>query len=303
MERHVQRLREIISSEIEETGELTLSIEQYLDKSPTIDNVRTLFVESTTFIDLYKKINYKKVTSTLTEEDLLTIPIIDSIIEVEHIHEVVINQPVFFEKMLDATYEFYNATILEKIAQLKALSIEDKQFLLEMIPSFQEDLDFYDQKVELEIFYLYYKTLETFYHSKQLPFMKDSIIDQIVNFIKNLYHYDQENFIHVVLELALIDYKFSNIFLKCEKYPGIANGRRKTMYRINIFEEGTEKDILDYAILDDYYLFEVIDTYLFTRNSHTKEENYKASYETIEVKKAKEKIKKIEERMKRYGNK
>lgn len=302
MGKYVQEFRKIISSRIEKTGELDVLIEAHLDTCPNKDKVRTLLIESITFMDLYKKINYKKVTSTLTQEDLLIIPIIDSIIKTEHIHDALIKQPGFLENMLDATYEFYNATILEKYAQIKSLTQEDKEFLLEITPPFQEDLDKYDIKIDIENFYKFFKSLEIFYNKKRLPFMKESVIDQIVGFIKNLYHFDEENFIYIVLKLSLIDYKFSLSELFEETYPDIANGEKKMLRRVNLFEEGSEKDILDYALLDDYYLFELIDVYIHTRNIHFTDETYEDYKALIEPEKSKERIKKIEERVRNYGN-
>lgn len=297
MERFVQKLRETLELQIRENGFLCTPLVQSLNSNLTINKVYTLFMESVMFCDLYKKINYKKVTSTLTEEDLRIIPMIDSITKIEHVHDALISCPGFSDHLVKATIDFYNATILEKIAQLKALKMEDKQFLLEEFPPFKEDLDIYDKQVDIEVLYLYYKNLEKFYEVKELPFMKDSIIDQMVGFIKSLYYYDEENFIALVLRLALLDYKYTSVFLKEEKYPSIADGRKKSLYRSNLFEEGSMNDMLKYAILDDYYLAELIDTYLYTRDKHKKEDLYKEESKNIDTEKAKEKVKTIEERL------
>lgn len=298
MERFVQNLRKTLESQIKETGALRIPLVTALNSELSIINVYTLFIESVMFCDLYKKINYKKVTSTLTDEDLRLIPIVDSITKIEHVHEALKTNPGFIEHLIKATTNFYNATIIEKISQLKALKQEDKHFLLEQFPPFQEDLDFYDKKVNIEILYLYYKNIEKFYKVQGYPFMKDSIIDQMVGFIKSLYHYDEENFIYITLKLALLDYKYTQELLKEENYPKIADGRKKSLYRLNLFEEGSMKEMMNYAILDDYYLFELIDTYLYTRDKHETEESYKEETNNIKTEKVLEKVKTIEERIK-----
>jgi len=301
MERFVQRLRKILNFQEENNVYLTVPTKDSFHCYSKKNEVMSILMQSITFMDLYKQINYKKVTSTLKEEDLLIIPIIDSIINMEHVEFALKNYPYFSDYLISASVDFYNASVLEKIAQIKALKEEEKQFLLEVVPPFQEDLDFYDKKIDIEILYLYYKNIEVFYEIRNFPFMKESIIDQIVGFLKNLYHYDHEDYINIVLSLALIDYKYSTNLLKEEKYPDISNGRKKTIYRINLFEESEIGDIVNYSIFDDYYLFELLDTYIYTRSKHKKEIEYKVEYNNIEIEKNKELVKKYEERIKKYG--
>lgn len=299
MENYVKQFRKIISNNIDTTGQIGVVLDYNLDYCPNINKVRTLLIETITFMDLYKRLNYKKVTSALTENDLLLLPVIDSVVKVKEIHEMILNNPNTLKALLEASYNFHKATILEKISQIKALNREERNFLLELTPCFQEDLDTYDGNIKIETFYNYYKNLHKFYMDNKMPFMMESVIDQIVGFLKNLHHYDEENFIQIVLSLSIIDYKYASYFLKTDEYPKIANGERKAMSRINLFEEGGEKDILDHALLDDYYLYELLDMYLMTRNLHPEEEMYELEYRQIDTK-AKQKVKTIEERIKRY---
>ncbi len=302
MEGMNQRLRKLLYEKIKlEQKEMIILFPEKLNKLPKEDQVMYTLLESVSFMDLYKKIHYKIITNTLTEEDLLILPRMDATLYFEDIHTGIFCDTLFSTMLLDASVDFYNATTLEKIAQIKSMGLEDKTFLKELVPSFEEDLQMYDKKVNIETYYQYMKEIETYYEKKGLAIMSETMIAQVVSFIKNLYCWDQQNTVDNILELALIDYSYSKYFLKKEEYPDVANGRRKAIKRVNLFEEGTEKQIIEYALLDEYYLFELIDTYFYGRDSHFKEATFQAEVEVgvcdENIKdNVKEKIKKIEER-------
>lgn len=300
MENYVEQFRKNISAQIDAKETINLILNPDLNHSSSINKARTLLFETITFMDLYKAMNYKKATTSLTEKDFLLMPIVDSIIETNHIHELILIQPGILPILLESSYNFHKATILEKISQIKALNSEDRNFLLELTPCFQQDLDTYDGNIKIETLYDYYQDIKKFYKDQKMIFMLESIIDQMVGFLKNLHHYDEENFIQMVFSLSIIDYKYASCLLKNDKYPSVANGKNKAIFRVNIFEEGREKDILDYALLDEYYLSELIDMYLMTRSLYPSEKIYELEYKHIDIK-AKEKVKKIEERLKKYG--
>lgn len=300
MENYVEQFRKNISAQIDAKETINFILVPNLNQTSNIHKARTLLLETITFMDLYKMINYKKATTSLTTKDFRLMPIIDSIFETNHIHELVLMQPGILQILLESSYNFHKATILEKISQIKALNLEDRNFLLELTPCFQQDLDTYDGNIKIETLYDYYQDIKKFYKDQEMIFMLESIIDQIVGFLKNLHHYDEESFIQMVFSLSIIDYKYASYLLKNDKYPNIANGKNKAKFRINLFEEGREKDILDYALLDEYYLFELIDMYLMTRSLYPSEKMYELEYKYMDIK-AKEKVKKIEERLKKYG--
>jgi hypothetical protein len=274
MENKNQIIRRYLEK-LSKNGIITFSIPESLENLKLKDKIFYIMIEEVTFIDLYKQINYQIQTQNLTENDLKILPWIDGIYEFKDIHTSIIKNPLILEYLLDSSYNFYNACILEKLAQIKALPCEDKEFLLEICPSFIEDLNMYDIKIELENYYKYFMGIDNFYNKQDSLYFHETTLSQIAAFIKSLYIYDNENSIDNILKLAYIDYSYSKFLLNKDEYPDIANGRRKALMRINLYEEASERQIVEYAILDEYYLKELLDTYIFGRECYTEKEAFK----------------------------
>ena len=65
-----------------------------------------------------------------------------------------------------------------------------------------------------ETYFNYIGKVKDYHERKKIAFNKEIIIEQIATFIKNLYSWDSENAIENILELVLVDYKYSKQFLK-----------------------------------------------------------------------------------------
>jgi hypothetical protein len=297
MERMNQQFRKILYEQAKKQRIIDIFFPKSLKDVSMEEQVMYTLFESVAFIDLYKDIHYKVVTNTLTEKELAILPRMDAILTFEDIHEGICCDRIFFSMLLNAPIEFYNATILEKIAQVKSMGREDQNFLEEITPNFREDIEVYGKQVKLETYYKYFINLQKEYEKKGLNIMPETIIAQVVSFIKNLYCWDQKNCMDNILELAFLDYSYSLEYAKEKEYPDVANGKRKAIKRINLYEEGTESQIISQALLDEYYLSEIVDTYFYSREFHKTEESYKKEVEMLEKDaKVKEKVKKITER-------
>lgn len=287
-----QKIREFLYKK-SKNGDCFLFFPEDLNKTSPDKSIFTSLLEGVIFVDLYKELHYKNITNKMTSKDYELLAVVDSIINFEDIHKHILTNGIFADSLFNASVNFYNASGLEKIAQVKSLKDDDKIFLKEILPSFDEDLEFYNRKIELETYFNYISKIKDYHERKKIAFNKETIIEQIVAFIKNLYSWDSENAIKNILDLALIDYKYSKQFLKLHKYPKVGNGKYKAELRIKRLENTEIEEIIAYAITDEYYLEELLDTYFYVRKQHIKAEEFEAVTECIEIdEKVTEKIKK-----------
>jgi hypothetical protein len=299
MERINRQFRKLLYEKAKKQGIIDIYFPRHLKDVSKEEQIKYILYESVAFMDLYKNMHYKVITNTLKEMDLEILPIVDAIISFEEIHECLCYNKHFLSMLANAPIEFYNATILEKIAQVKSMGSEDKNFLEEITPNFKEDIEFYDKQVSLETYYTYFINLQKKYEKQGINIMPETIIAQIESFIKQLYSWDFKNCINNILELAFIDYIYSLKYLQEKEYPDVANGKQKAIKRTKIYEETTEEELINQALIDEYYLFEIIDTYLYSREFHKSLESYQKEVETLTKDtncQVKEKIKKQTER-------
>lgn len=305
MEKWNKKIREYIC-QLEKDGVVDFVIPSDLDDVFPKEKVFYMLIEAIGFMDLYKQNHYRLMNHSLTEEDLILIPDIDRIYEFEHIHQMAIENEAFMAKMLEACKNFSQATALEKIAQVKSLPSQDQNFLEEICPCFKEELETYGKYVNLETYFQYMRNIDHFYKREGILHLKETYEIEIAWFIRNLYYWDQANALDNIYELAYIDYAWSKTYLKqlnertIKKYPDVANGRRKAERRVNLFEEAEDTEIIKTALLEEFYLPELVDTYFYVRENFATEKDFLTETEQLNLasEKGKEKMKRFQERRK-----
>lgn len=256
---------------------------EHLEEMPKEEQVLYTAIEMVSFMDLFKQIRYHMVTHSLSKFEIKVLPQIERIIVFSDIQKEILNNPELFGMMLDASRRFHESSALEKLGEIKSMSLGDRNFLTEICPSFQDELNKLDIPVTLNWYFNYLKKITSYYEKEGCTDLELTFIVEISYFLKNLFLWDRKNAVENILDLSLIDYLCSKKYNE-ETYPDIANGYKKAMKRRNLFEHSKEEEIIQHALNDEYYLPELLDCFIHERKAYQSEEEFEKALETLKEK-------------------
>lgn len=192
-----------------------------------------------TFIDAYKMMNHyhKSGLNSQDEENWL-----DFLCKIQDINDIVGEvsaDPQILHKLLILSYEFYQLDYLSKIQVIKSLDVSDIEFFLKEFSYFQEDLDHYDIDITLDLLLKEWKKKEK--HQMLFSEVKPELnLIKIDGFIQSIMNNNLKNGIHLLGEIALMDYRINEQLLSFKEIT------EKARSILDFYEKYSYGDIIYY---------------------------------------------------------
>ena len=183
---------------------------QLFDYNHPVINTYKHHLCNVAYIDAYIRYKYKHKKLLTNNQDIFEYHEVSNIFDHDDLIATISADPMFFAQLLKASYYFNYSNGLSKILMIKSLSDEDKKTLLEIAPSFQQDLLSYDKKIFLEDILINYKNQNQLYNKELDLDFDEAKIETIYGFIKELSIYDIDNAKDILKKIAKIDNKVSN---------------------------------------------------------------------------------------------
>lgn len=262
-------------------------LEQYFNHESREEFVIAYFELSVMFSDLYKILSEKRKSNFLNSREENLFFIMNNVSSLEDFIKVA---RVIFDSgkyLTDSTNNFHEMNAFGKIYLHKSLNDEEKKFLNEICPTFEEDLNMYNQNFSLEEYWSYYeKYLKHFKDSGYID-IKDrfNCMEVIENYFVKLLTVDiEKGNLDVFDELSRYFVDMNNFLKKNGCSHGLEIDLNKCVYQ-NMYDKEFIKKAIGFFIeikstkKDGVY---VIDNFSFSDDEF---EEFKASNSKIKLKK------------------
>lgn len=165
------------------------------------------FTIGVTYIDAFKMYLYKNRKNLADDEDLIILSELLGIRDYDDLEAEISANIDLFQKMIEASYDFYNLNGLSKVIIVRSLTDSDNAFLTKVFPAHELDLKDYKTPITLERL-LKNVINQQKYQKNTLEIQSpEEIINSIQGFITELFTVDRENALKLLLEMSTFDYK------------------------------------------------------------------------------------------------
>jgi len=206
------------------------------------------------YLDTYKQYAYKHRVLNENLDDVANLVLVDAIEDYDDLNSIVSTDPSLFATMLNATYDFHEASGLSKILMVRSLNDEENEKLLNIAPVHKEDLDYYGKNNPInkerlaKNFLAQQKTYEGIFGYDHERF----VVGSFSSFIMQLANYDKDNAIRICLELAWEDY------LASKYLRDVIIDNEVIVKHIDFYENTDRAHIIARLLTDEEFLFETL---------------------------------------------
>lgn len=159
------------------------------------------------YIDAIKVYLYKNRKNLTNDEDLIILSELLGIKDYDDLETEVSANIDLLEKMIEASYDFYNLNGLSKVIIIRSLTSSDNEYIKSIFPSHELDLDEYKTTITLERLIKNILNQQKYQTNTLQIENNQEIINSIIGFITELYIVDRENALKLLLEISSFDYK------------------------------------------------------------------------------------------------
>ena len=161
-----------------------------------------------------------------------------------------------FADMIMMTYDFNLSSGLNKVLEVRCLSEDENNFLLDVCPNHQEDIERYGKgnMITLDRLVRSFNAERRHLHDIGVSDCESYASDNIISFIKKLYIYDRKNADSILLELAKSDYMVSKFVI------GDVIDIDELNKHIEFYSNNDNDEIIDRLLNDSYFMEDAVDT-------------------------------------------
>lgn len=211
-------------------------------------------VASVAFLDSYKFLKYSCDNIFITNYDMLKLDLLNSVRDVNQLYDCF---PVEdFADMIMMTYDFNLSSGLNKVLEVRCLSEDENNFLLDVCPNHQEDIERYGKgnMITLDRLVRSFNAERRHLHDIGVSDCESYASDNIISFIKKLYIYDRKNADSILLELAKSDYMVSKFVI------GDVIDIDELNKHIEFYSNNDNDEIIDRLLNDSYFMEDAVYT-------------------------------------------
>lgn len=303
MDNYNIKVREIIENWVEIGNQLGVDAHTLLSAHiPNIYNffqepensVISMYLLEVAYLDAYKMYSHKQKECLNNDLDENVFGFLIDIESLDDLVELIYNDPIFFEKILYASFEFANLSYLGKSLIMKSLTEDENYHLQDLFPVHNQDIATYDTPIGIETIIKYIYDKNEYQHNIMGIEFKGGIIANVLGYIENLIKLDYENAISLILDIGKIDYATSKYLLKEISLSKQATAEDKNLLidHIDLYENYKTADIIAKLFNDQDFLKDAIwnlaDAYVYNESF-----GLELTPELIESKEATEVAKKL----------
>ena len=213
------------------------------------------------YTDMYLIMNHKQKELMMTKEDYYFESITEDIKDFEDVKIAISSDPSFLKKILESILEYNELPFLSRMNLAYNLTKEDAKYLSGISPFFKEEYMLYTKEVELDDYIRYFKDRTNILEDDGTRIYEESIILEIVGFMKNLTKYNYGNYMDNLEELLKYYYSWSKFDVDHNNELIQIDKDSKQIF-IDEFENMTISEIGEIAIHDDDFLRFVLGFYI-----------------------------------------
>lgn len=210
------------------------------------------YVTMILFLDAYKIYSFKNKEGILNDDEMELFEILTSYEDFEDIEASIYADPMFFQKLIESTYHFYQMSGLGKMNIIHSLSQEENDYLTDLCPAHKEDLKKYKKQITIKDLLKSYQAQKKYQEKKLDCYSSQSILYQIARFIQNLCKNDYDQASILLYDIGRSDYVI------CSNFVPLSEKNDLFHEHYFFYEESDAEDILWRLEKDENFLLEAL---------------------------------------------
>lgn len=131
------------------------------------------------FLDTYKELNSRILDGTASLSEIELFSILKSVSSLNEVMDLYILFPEYMNVSIAYNIEFNNSNEISKIRKIKQLSNQDNKFLLSVSPIHENDLEEYDNILNKDWLYEYYKDFKNELEEKKIVYSPEVLYNMM----------------------------------------------------------------------------------------------------------------------------